>query len=375
MKILVICHEHPPVGGGAGMAASNIARKLVDFGHTVHFVTTLYGGQKRSEQLNGYDICRIDIGRKYNYRSSVWEWMKFMIFGTMFTRSLILRNRPDYIFAFFTLPAGFIAVTLKIMLNVPVLVSIRGQDLPGFCPEEYRLHHIFASPLFKYIWKKSNVVVVQSKRQLKKLVDYKISNLNYSPNGVDSNFFKPHYKKEHSDSVTILYSGRLTLQKNICWFILIFNRLKNKINRKVKFIIVGDGFEKKKLIKLVKELSLDSSVCFYPWCNRDEMLLWYQQSDIYVLPSLDEGMPNSITEAMACGLAVVATRVSGTEELINHGDDGFLAEIDDAVAFENYLTILISDDAKREIICQNARLRSLNRSWGDVANKYISSIV
>lgn len=372
MKILVICHEHPPVGGGAGMAASNIAQNLALLGHKVSLVTSLFGRQEQREFLNGYEIFRIDMGRRRDFGSSVWEWIKFMVKGISFTSSLIRDDKPDYIFAFFTLPAGFIAVNMKKKFNIPVLTSVRGQDVPGFCPKEFRVHHFFASPLFQAVWKRSNVVVVQSKKQYEKLKKYDVKRLFRSANGVNTGFFKPEKSRKDRAKSTILYAGRLTVQKNILWLIQRFYDLNKSSQRNTELVIVGEGPEKNKIIDLVSRMSLQAKVSLYPWCSRNDMLKWYQAADIYVLPSLDEGMPNSVTEAMACGLPVIATRVCGTEELIEPGKDGFLFEVNDSLGFMEYLIRLIDNDSLRLQIGDNARLKALRRSWMEVTLDYLT---
>ncbi|GAC1513647.1 MAG: hypothetical protein NVS2B16_19000 [Chloroflexota bacterium] len=89
----------------------------------------------------------------------------------------------------------------------------------------------------------------------------------------------------------------------------------------------------------------DSNVLVRPWSPAIE--LYYRAADIFVLPSLVEGMSNALLEAMACGLACVATRVGAAESMINHGRTGLLVGPNDPTELRAALERLVHGPAER----------------------------
>ena len=136
MKILIISHEHPPVGGGGGNAARHIATNLAQkLGDSVIFLTSHYDGLPYRETRDGYEIIRIDIGRKSSTGATAFEWIKFAFKGLSYLKNNWNKIKPDVTIAFFSLPAGFIAWKLKKIYNIKYIVSLRGADVPVFCPK------------------------------------------------------------------------------------------------------------------------------------------------------------------------------------------------------------------------------------------------
>lgn len=98
---------------------------------------------------------------------------------------------------------------------------------------------------------------------------------------------------------------------------------------------------------------------------------YLQTSDIFVLPSRREGLPNTLLEAMSCGLACIATKLPWGEDIIEHGKDGFLMGRDDSKNLSELICLLTKDSKLRKNIGKNARKKILNDfSANVVASKY-----
>ncbi len=141
----------------------------------------------------------------------------------------------------------------------------------------------------------------------------------YLPNGVDIKLFKPKPKK-FSKIPIVLYVGRLEPQKNLTTLLLAISQLP----RPLKLVLVGQGSQKQKLIRQAKNLSLN--LIIKDQINHREIPRIYQSADIFVLPSLIEGSPKVLLEAMACGLPIVASNVIGIKEIIKSQVTGVLVE-------------------------------------------------
>jgi glycosyltransferase involved in cell wall biosynthesis len=114
-------------------------------------------------------------------------------------------------------------------------------------------------------------------------------------------------------------------------------------------------------------------VNFRGWVDRKNVPHILRSSEICVLPSLYEGMPNALLEAMATGLAVIATNVAGSEELIRDGENGLLVPPRDSHALESALLRLIDDEQLRLRLANAARESVVRRqSWENVTRQYLA---
>lgn len=150
-------------------------------------------------------------------------------------------------------------------------------------------------------------------------------------NGVDTEKFKPSENKRMSksklgiapDSFIIGTVGRLDPVKDHETLFKAFSCFskKNK-NKEVMLMVVGTGSQEEKLRALSEKLNIQDKVIFSG--DREDVYPLYQCMDVYVLSSIAEGISNTILEAMACGLPIIATKVGGTPELVDDGKTGFL---------------------------------------------------
>ncbi|MFA6427548.1 MAG: glycosyltransferase family 4 protein [Candidatus Magasanikbacteria bacterium] len=140
------------------------------------------------------------------------------------------------------------------------------------------------------------------------------------PNFVDTELFSPKIGGGDGSVRTLLYVGRLSKEKNLGNLIEAVCNLPN-----VQLLIVGDGEERASLEGQAK--NSQAPVVFKGKASYAEVANYMKQADVFVLPSLYEGNPKVILEAMASGLPVVATNVRGINTLIEHGVTGFLTGI------------------------------------------------
>jgi len=114
----------------------------------------------------------------------------------------------------------------------------------------------------------------------------------------------------------------------------------------VKFILVGDGVLRKKVSDLVKKLNLENQVVLSGW--RDDIPLILSAFDVFVLTSLWEGLPIAVLEAMACGVALVATDTGGIGEAVIDGQTGYLAQTGDIVSMQDKVEELLKNSRRRD---------------------------
>ena len=370
MRVLLINYEYPPLGGGAGNATANIARELAGLGVEVVVLTSAFGDFPREETVDGYRIHRVATVRRRADRCSVFEMLVFMASAAVGIMGLLRRWRPDLSVAFFGIPSGPVAWLGRVIFGVPFVVALRGGDVPGYQPYDLALYHRFLRPVIVFLWRRS-VAVVANSHGLAALARQSAPDLDIRviPNGVDAVHFSPGTGTGGDAAIRLLLVGRLQHQKGVDVLLEALSGLAER--DRIRLLLVGDGPKRAALAEQVKQLGLEAQVDFCGWTDRDRMPSRYRSAEIFVLPSRDEGMPNVVLEAMASGLPVVATRISGSEELVIDGETGFLVPCEDAAALGNRLSVLIRDAALRQRMGRAGRQRIEETfQWRRVADAY-----
>lgn len=171
-----------------------------------------------------------------------------------------------------------------------------------------------------------------------------------------------------STPVKIISVGRLSHQKGFEYLLRAAKLLKNDLD--YQLILVGDGPKSDSLKKLSKSLGLQNKVEFLGF--RDDVLQIMAKSHIFVSSSLWEGLPTVLLEAMAIGLPVIATDVSGSREIIINNKTGMLVPIKNPKAIVNAIITLISNPRLTESLVLNAKEMVRNYSMANVAIKHVN---
>lgn len=160
-----------------------------------------------------------------------------------------------------------------------------------------------------------------------------------------------------ANKVVIGAVGRLQKVKNYGLLIRAFAQLKQQehLRDNVSLLLVGDGPERENLTALAHELGVDNEVFFAGASSN--VAAYLQLMDVFVLSSLVEGISNTILEAMAASLPVVATAVGGSVELVRDGQTGYLVQSDDVEAMTQALLSICSDTELRQTLARQSRQR------------------
>ncbi len=152
----------------------------------------------------------------------------------------------------------------------------------------------------------------------------------------------------------VLYVGRMRTRKAVAVLLEAFSRLLRSCPR-ASLILAGNGEHRDALERRTRTLGITPSVRFLGAVPREKMGHWYNVADIFCLPSIYEGFPVVILEAMAAGLPVVSTTVSGIPEAVDEGVTGLLVEPEDAGALAQALGRLADDAELCKEMGENAR--------------------
>jgi glycosyltransferase involved in cell wall biosynthesis len=328
VRILLINYEFPPVGGGAANATSFLARALVERGHEVTVLTTAFGRLRGTATESGVDVVRVRTLRRGADRSNPVEMLSFLVAAAIPALRLARRRRVDTSIAFFTIPSGPIAWLLRLALGIPYLVSLRGGDVPGFVPEIDGIHRLIA-PLRRAVLRRACAIVANSDSLARLSESSDPFPVKVIPNGVDPLAFAPDESvgRAAENEFRILFVGRLHSQKNVGALLECAAALAALPGPRVVVEIVGDGPERPALTKLAEQTGAAGVLRWHGWLDKQQVLACYRRAHVFVNPSRYEGMPNTVLEAMACAVPVVASRIGGNEDLVVEGETGFLFDL------------------------------------------------
>jgi glycosyltransferase involved in cell wall biosynthesis len=188
------------------------------------------------------------------------------------------------------------------------------------------------------------VVIILSTRMREYLVahDFATIDVQHIPNGVDTSRFHPLSgdAAESQRSQTVVCTARLSYEKGLDVLLQAWHLVHKELPT-ARLIIAGPGPLQVQLAYMTRALGIEECVEFAGFQSDIPAVL--HRGSIATLPSRWEGMPNAILEAMACGLPCVATRVSGTEDIITDGVDGLLVEPEDYQSMAQALLALLRD--------------------------------
>jgi glycosyltransferase involved in cell wall biosynthesis len=261
----------------------------------------------------------------YFYFRNLWVYLEKRAIIKLIQKKKI---KFDLIHAHFTWPSGAVAVELKKEFKVPVVIR-EGTSVT--------FKKVIDKKDFQYIkaWKLCDAIIRVRKGDMHLFDSVGISRdkVHYIPNGYDGKKFVKSDKQIcreklylPMDKKIILNIGNLYGEVKGHRYLIeaIYEVVKHR--KDVLCIIVGSGKLKGKLEKQIKKAGLESYVKLAGGRPHDEIPIWMNACDVFVLPSLNEGNPNVMFEALGCGKPFVGTKVGGMPEVINSEDYGMLVE-------------------------------------------------
>jgi glycosyltransferase involved in cell wall biosynthesis len=375
MNILIISHFFPPHKGGLETASYNTAKQLVTRGHNVVILTSK--NEKSSlkfQEMNGFLVYRF----KSFYLPEIKGIPQISSFGIMPMAILklkkILRKHNIQIIHVEgrLFPITFITVLLnKLIFKRSMYLTVQGRLKIGITG---LFEYVFDIIITKFLYQKINKIICVSNSLQKRFISLRINptKLIVIPNGVDISIFNPNISSKFLDKYIInkknvkkiAYGGRLVPQKGLEFFIRSIPRII-KENSNVHFFILGNGNLELKLKNFVRKLKIQFYVTFINMIPLEKMAKFYASADIFCLPSLYEGFPLSIAEALSMGLIIVASATEGIPDAIIEDKNGFLVKPGSVNSLIKKLlkALKLSDDQIRGISKRNIYIAKNKYSW------------
>lgn len=174
-----------------------------------------------------------------------------------------------------------------------------------------------------------------------------------------------YHRKMLGDTITLITVGRLSKEKNQIMMIEVFKELYKEYSN-IKFMIVGDGEERKSLEKKAQEYKIDKNIIFVGRVVNVEDYLC--DADIFLLSSFYEGVPLSILEAMAARLPIISTNVGGVKDIVTN--NGILVQSNNIEAMKNAILKLIKNKNLRIKMGENSLMNIKKYDVENIAEEY-----
>ena len=213
-----------------------------------------------------------------------------------------------------------IFIIVKFIFRKKVIYHIHG----GGFKEFYEKSYFFSRYLIRNFIEKSDSVICLSVSWFEFYrQNFKTKNL-----VILSNIINYPFKAARNSAdtrITFLFLGLIGKDKGIFDLLNVIGKNKDKYDSRIKLLIGGNG-EVKRLNNLIIKYQLGETVEFMGWVSKEAKVSAFNNSDIYILPSYNEGMPVSILEAMSYGLAIISSNVGGIPEIVKNKVNGVLIE-------------------------------------------------
>lgn len=350
MKILQVHSFFYPHIGGSENYVLELSKQLKRKGHEVVIVTSKLKGDKEFENIEGMDVFRVPGIYLPNVPYFVFSPKLFNVLLNWARGFDIVHSHVRFFFS-----TNCVALFRRIWKNTRFVVTSHTTrpETQIHCLRHVRGLYEYTAGRFTV--NSADIVIALDENIRNNLISYgaKPEKIRIIPNGVDTERFFPTKRKK--GQIVIGYIGRLVKGKGVNYLIQAFKSIAKIYD--VKLNIVGDGAERTVFENMCKTPCLQGKIEFWGALDPKQIPDFFNLIDILVLPSLSEGMPTVVLEAMACGKAVIATDVGATSTLINSEEVGILVQPASHSAISKALEHLILDDELRIQIGKNARKR------------------
>ena len=359
MKILTLCYEYPPLGGGAGRVAKSIAEGLAARGHEVRFQTGGMPHLPKFEHIDGVDVHRTNSFRKREEACSVFEMGLFVLTSFLPTLRHLRTWRPDVMHVHLAVPTGALAFAAYRVSGVPYVITAHLGDVPGALPEQtdylFRRLGSFIRPIWKNaarISAVSDFVRGLAERAYGREVTtiFNAIDLQNVPTGPVCVGLPLHF----------ISVGRFNPQKN---FVFLVETLASIADLDWRLTIVGDGADMEAVRAAVARHGLEKRVSLPGWRDAVEVGTLLAETDIFLMPSTVEGLSVAAIEALKHGLALIGSDIGGLQDVIDDGVNGLRFPVGDAARFATSLRTLLGDPASvlRMKTASRAKVRQFDR--------------
>lgn len=342
MKVLVLCYEYPPLGGGGGRVAKTVAEALVARGHEVRVQTAALGWRSIREAIGGVEVFRTASGRRAPERCALHEMAAYCLTSFLPALRHVREWQPEVIHAHFVLPTGLLAWAVHRLTGVPYVLTAHLGDVPGGAPGQTEGLFRVVTPFARLVWSEaaghtavSAWVCELATRAFHRKPEIILNGIQLGENA-----------PQHDTTRTtrhLVFVGRLNPQKCPLFLIDVLRQLPS---RDWRLTVVGDGELMPELRERVSSAGLAERVRLTGWLDGPAVERVLQDADIFLLPSTFEGLPVAATEALKHGLALLVSDIPGLHDVVDDGVNGFRLPPGDAALWAEKIGSLLGQPSR-----------------------------
>ena len=364
-RVLILTTAYLPQVGGSELAIKNITDRLPEIDFDLITSRPPAGGSKNIpeyEKMGDVNIYR--VGNSLSLFSFLLPKIFFPIAVFFKAQQLIRKNGPyGMIHAYQASQAAGGGWLLKWRYpDIPFLVTVQEGKVLNQQSLLTRLFRYFIFRKADSVTAISNYLVEYVKSQNSKIPVVLI------PNGVDLNKFKS--SDDHIDSKIIITSSRLVEKNGVGDLIDAMAIVREKIPD-AKLKIIGDGPLRENLTVKMKKLNLEDNMDFLGEISYELLPEYLSIADIFVRPSLSEGLGTAFFEAMASGLPIIGTPVGGIPDFLKDEETGLFCKVSDPKDIADKIIKLLEDGGLRKRLADHSRkLVEEKYDWDLIASKF-----
>jgi glycosyltransferase involved in cell wall biosynthesis len=353
MKIAFLTEKYTPDIGGLAISSERLVSLLASAGNQVRvFAPTisLSASETRTLSSNGVTVTR--FGARKRVDDTLVDWFELLVEEHK-------REPFDVIHAYFLTQAGFAAAYAGKYLNIPSVVSARGNDLERavFDPPS-SAHILYALQHASAVTTNANELSDKARALMPGL------DVTVIPNGIDSDHFQPLPRNTAlAESLSLISEGHAEPASRVIGFAGELREKKGlrpllsayaKVNKRTPatLLIVGDirAGEDKQIFEEFKLSQPNANIMVTGFVSLRDLPAYYALMDVFVHPSLRDGLPNALLEAMACERAVIGTPVGGIKDAVIDCKNGKLVSTNNADQLADIIDeLLTNEDLRKEL--------------------------
>ena len=361
MRVVMTTDYFPPAGGGVEVVIAQVAPRLVKAGHDVMILTLSGLGDRGSGTYRG---ARVEQFGSIRLNRLIGLEYRLPVAARRGIREVITDFRPHVVNAhhafFSTTP---MALRVARDLGIPSMLTLHIGDLQAVGGWRGVLARTYESLVVGRVIGRADSVAAVSQAVAEAVPWKRVAVI---PNGVDSEKFRPPDEKGPTSN-RVLFVGRLIDNKGPMIMMRAFSDVATELPD-VSLTMVGDGPLRRPLERLSAALGVSDRVTFLGMRSDVDELM--RGCDLLVRPSLVEGMPLTVLEAMASGLPVIASDVAGVGEAVVDGSTGLLVRPGSVDDLSEALLRLMRDPELRVEMGERARRRAVDEfTWERTATE------
>ncbi len=375
-KVLIFSTAYLPMIGGAEIAVKEITDRLG--GYDFDLITARHSRKfPKFERVGRINVYRAGLGWSF------FDKLFLPLSGCLEAAKLHQQNSYDLVWSIMASQASVAAAFFKKRYpTTKLLLTLQEGDeeehLKRYVLGINFLYGLLIKPWHLLVFKRADAVTAISQDLKQRALRNRFRGIvEVIPNGVDINNFtrsisefelnelRNKLGKKVNDKF-IIHTGRSVLKNALDDIIRALKLLPDNI----KFLVLGTGPDDEKLKRFARDLGVNERVISLGLVSHQEMVKYLKISDVFVRPSLSEGLGNSFLEAMVAGLPIIGTPVGGIPDFLKNQETGLFCKVKDPADVAEKVKMLLGDEAlRKKLIESGRRLVAQNYNWDDIAPK------